>query len=159
MSGVKLPLKMQVAYIRYNSITPTGFNPKPIWYLVKYCFSFSAHTDFKQTSGFIRALKPPHVVLVHGEANEMNRLKSALVIIYILLHSFIFYWLNLGFKIREYEGDPDTSITFHSPRNTTSVELFFRGEKMAKVMGSLAVQKPGDFLANMLFSLFATSSL
>ena len=41
--------------------------------------SFSAHTDYKQTSGFIRALKPPHVVLVHGEANEMNRLKAALV--------------------------------------------------------------------------------
>jgi cleavage and polyadenylation specificity factor subunit 3 len=42
--------------------------------------SFSAHTDYKQTSGFIRALKPPHVVLVHGEANEMSRLKAALVI-------------------------------------------------------------------------------
>jgi predicted metal-dependent RNase len=42
--------------------------------------SFSAHTDYKQTSGFIRALKPPHVILVHGEANEMNRLKAALVI-------------------------------------------------------------------------------
>lgn len=50
MSGQKLPLKMQVNYI-----------------------SFSAHTDYKQTSGFIRALKPPHVVLVHGEANEMSR--------------------------------------------------------------------------------------
>ena len=56
MSGLKLPLKMQVSYI-----------------------SFSAHADYRQTSGFIRELKPPHVILVHGEANEMNRLKSALV--------------------------------------------------------------------------------
>ena len=43
---------------------------------------------FRQTSGFIRALKPPHVILVHGEANEMNRLKNAL--------------------IREYEAEPQT---------------------------------------------------
>ena len=46
--------------------------------------------DFRQTSGFIRALKPPHVILVHGEANEMNRLKNAL--------------------IREYEAEPQTKV-------------------------------------------------
>jgi cleavage and polyadenylation specificity factor subunit 3 len=73
MNGIKLPLKCQVSYI-----------------------SFSAHTDYKQTSEFIRELKPPHVVLVHGEANEMNRLKQALV--------------------REYEADPDTKINFYNPR-------------------------------------------
>ena len=56
MNGQKLPLNLQVEYI-----------------------SFSAHTDYKQTSGFIRALKPPHVVLVHGEANEISRLKAALI--------------------------------------------------------------------------------
>ena len=46
--------------------------------------------DCRQTSGFIRALKPPHVILVHGEANEMNRLKNAL--------------------IREYEAEPQTKV-------------------------------------------------
>lgn len=101
MNGQKVPLKMEVHYI-----------------------SFSAHTDYKQTSGFIRELKPPHVVLVHGEANEMGRLKLALE--------------------REYESDPTTKIEFHNPRNTVAVELFFRGEKMAKVMGTLAVEKPED---------------
>ena len=101
MSGLKLPLKMQVDYI-----------------------SFSAHTDYKQTSGFIRELKPPHVVLVHGEANEMNRLKSALT--------------------REYEADPETKINFYNPRNTVAVELKFRGEKMAKVIGNLAKEKPEE---------------
>ncbi|KAG7224219.1 hypothetical protein INR49_019954 [Caranx melampygus] len=40
MSGQKLQLKMSVDYI-----------------------SFSAHTDYQQTSEFIRALKPPHVVM------------------------------------------------------------------------------------------------
>lgn len=42
MSGQKLPLKMSVDYI-----------------------SFSAHTDYQQTSEFIRALKPPHVVSIY----------------------------------------------------------------------------------------------
>ncbi|XP_025086332.1 cleavage and polyadenylation specificity factor subunit 3-like [Pomacea canaliculata] len=99
MSGQKLPLKCSVDYI-----------------------SFSAHADYKQTSEFLRALKPAHVVLVHGEANEMARLKAAL--------------------IREYEDDPDYQMEVHNPRNTTAVHLHFRGEKMAKVVGELAAKPP-----------------
>uniref|UniRef100_A0A8C9F490 Cleavage and polyadenylation specificity factor subunit 3 n=1 Tax=Pavo cristatus TaxID=9049 RepID=A0A8C9F490_PAVCR len=99
MSGQKLPLKMSVDYI-----------------------SFSAHTDYQQTSEFIRALKPPHVILVHGEQNEMARLKAAL--------------------IREYEDNDEVHIEVHNPRNTEAVTLNFRGEKLAKVMGSLADKKP-----------------
>ncbi|KAL0870191.1 hypothetical protein ABMA27_006335 [Loxostege sticticalis] len=95
MSGQKLPLKMSVDYI-----------------------SFSAHTDYQQTSEFINILKPPHVVLVHGEQNEMSRLKAALQ--------------------REHRG----RITIHTPRNTQQLALTFRGDKTAKVMGSLAVEPP-----------------
>ena len=40
-------------------------------------------------------------------------------------------------QVREYEGDEETKISFHNPRNTVAVEFFFRGEKMAKVMGTL----------------------
>ena len=40
--------------------------------------SFSAHADFPQTSDFLDLVNPPHVVLVHGEAGEMMRLKRAL---------------------------------------------------------------------------------
>ncbi|CAB3219700.1 unnamed protein product [Arctia plantaginis] len=95
MSGQKLPLKMSVDYI-----------------------SFSAHTDYQQTSEFINILKPPHVVLVHGEQNEMSRLKAALQ--------------------REHRG----RLQIHTPRNTQQLALTFRGDKTAKVMGSLAVEKP-----------------
>ncbi|XP_071390907.1 cleavage and polyadenylation specificity factor subunit 3-like isoform X1 [Centroberyx affinis] len=98
MSGQKLQLKMSVDYI-----------------------SFSAHTDYQQTSEFIRALKPPHVILVHGEQNEMARLKAAL--------------------IREYEDNDEVHIEVHNPRNTEAVTLNFRGEKLAKVMGELADRK------------------
>ncbi|KAJ2948760.1 hypothetical protein O0L34_g8020 [Tuta absoluta] len=95
MSGQKLPLKMSVDYI-----------------------SFSAHTDYQQTSEFINILKPPHVVLVHGEQNEMSRLKAALQ--------------------REHRG----KLAIHTPRNTQLLSLTFRGDKTAKVMGSLAVEPP-----------------
>ncbi len=127
MSGQKLPLKMQVNYI-----------------------SFSAHTDYKQTSGFIRALKPPHVVLVHGEANEMSRSKFHYSSLFSLSKNAVLQFRHFGISrlkaalVREYEADPETKIEFHNPRNTVAVELFFRGEKMAKVVGSLAVQPPEE---------------
>lgn len=56
-------------------------------------------------------------ILVHGEQNEMQRLKSALE--------------------REYENDPDTTITVHNPKNTQSVDLYFTGEKTVKVIFSV----------------------
>ena len=52
-------------------------------------------------------------MLVHGEQNEMARLKAAL--------------------LREYEDDTEYQMQVHNPRNTVAVELHFRGEKMAKV--------------------------
>lgn len=56
---------------------------------------------------------------MHGEQNEMSRLKAAL--------------------IREYEDDPNVSMEIHNPRNTVAVELYFRGEKTAKVSFSLLI--------------------
>ncbi|CAH4032481.1 unnamed protein product [Pieris brassicae] len=105
MSGQKLPLKMSVDYI-----------------------SFSAHTDYQQTSEFINILKPPHVVLVHGEQNEMSRLKAAL------------------------QREHRSRLAVHTPRNTQLLALTFRGDKTAKVMGSLAVEppQPGDTLQGVL---------
>ena len=35
-------------------------------------------------------------------------------------------------------------MEIYNPRNTQAVDLYFRGEKMAKVMGSLASQQPQD---------------
>ena len=56
MNGLTSPLNMQVHYI-----------------------SFSAHADFAQTSTFLKELMPPNIILVHGEANEMRRLKQKLI--------------------------------------------------------------------------------
>lgn len=42
--------------------------------------------------------------------------------------------------LREYEDNEDLNLDIYMPRNTQAVELYFRGEKMAKVMGSLATK-------------------
>ncbi|XP_043271249.1 cleavage and polyadenylation specificity factor 73-like [Venturia canescens] len=99
---------------------------------IKVNISFSAHTDYQQTSEFVRILKPPHVILVHGEQNEMGRLEAALQ--------------------REYENDPNTTMEIHNPRNTVAVKLYFKGEKTTKVMGILAMEepKPGQKLSSVL---------
>lgn len=101
LSGQRLPMRLQVAYI-----------------------SFSAHTDYIQTSQFIRQLKPPNLILVHGEMNEMQRLRAAI--------------------LRQYEDDNNFKIEVYSPRNTEAVTLYFRGQKTAKVVGTLAMNPPTD---------------
>lgn len=60
-------------------------------------------------------------ILVHGEQNEMARLKAAL--------------------IREYEDNDEVHIEVHNPRNTEAVTLNFRGEKLAKVQYAFCDQQ------------------
>ena len=49
--------------------------------LVDYV-SFSAHVDFVQNRSFIQQVSPKHIILVHGQKDEMGRLKSALLLQY-----------------------------------------------------------------------------
>lgn len=60
-------------------------------------------------------------VLVHGEQNAMGRLRAALT-------------------SRYKERDEDVKI--HTPRNTETLELSFRGERVAKAIGTLADNPP-----------------
>lgn len=60
-----------------TSIVASDGSTKQLNMSVSY-ISFSAHADFQQTSNFIENLKPSYVVLVHGDSNEMGRLKNAL---------------------------------------------------------------------------------
>ena len=110
LSGATLPMRMSVEYI-----------------------SFSAHVDFGQNSEFIDLLKPPHLVLVHGEANEMLRLKSA------LQHRYGISSTNT--QVHTIGGaKPESIMYIHTPRNCESVELTCRGEKAIKIVGSLAME-------------------
>jgi len=83
--------------------------------------SFSAHSDFLQTSEFVDNLMPPYVVLVHGDANEMARLKASL--------------------LQKYENK---NIQVFSPKNGQTVQLEFRAEKVAKVIGKAAAEHPSN---------------
>ncbi|KAI4986813.1 hypothetical protein ZWY2020_019443 [Hordeum vulgare] len=105
-NGLTAPLNMQIFYI-----------------------SFSAHADFPQTSGFLGELCPPNIILVHGEANEMGRLKQKL--------------------ITQFDG---TNTKIVSPKNCQSVEMYFSSEKMAKTIGRLAEKVPevGDSVSGLL---------
>ncbi|CAI9103806.1 OLC1v1002368C1 [Oldenlandia corymbosa var. corymbosa] len=106
MSGMSVPLNMQVHYI-----------------------SFSAHADYAQTSKFLKELMAPNIILVHGEANEMGRLKQKLVSVF---------------------ADGNTKII--TPKNCQSVEMYFTSEKMAKTIGKLAEKVPevGDTVSGLL---------
>jgi hypothetical protein len=83
--------------------------------------SFSAHSDFAQTSEFITSLRPRHVIHVHGGEDEMKRLQRALA--------------------KQY--DPK-EVEFLTPQNCQAVHLRFPGDKVARVIGSLAEVAPAD---------------
>ncbi|PHT56002.1 Cleavage and polyadenylation specificity factor subunit 3 [Capsicum baccatum] len=105
-NGLSAPLNMQVHYI-----------------------SFSAHADYAQTSTFLKELMPPNIILVHGEANEMGRLKTKLTSLF---------------------ADGNTKII--TPKNCQSVEMHFNSEKMAKTIGKLAEKTPevGEIVSGLL---------
>ncbi|KAB1207081.1 Cleavage and polyadenylation specificity factor subunit 3-I [Morella rubra] len=96
MNGLSAPLNMQVHYI-----------------------SFSAHADSAQTSAFLEELLPQNIILVHGEANEMGRLKQKLI-----------------------SQFTDRNIKIFNPKNCQSVEMYFNSQKMAKTIGRLGEKTP-----------------
>lgn len=83
--------------------------------------SFSAHVDYTQNAKFIDDVMPAHLILVHGEANNMARLRAAL-------------------KTKYAERKDDIQI--YTPRNVEVVKLKFRGERMARALGTLAAKAP-----------------
>ena len=80
--------------------------------------TFAAHADFKETRNFIEDTKPTHCVLVHGEKNNMARLRGALETI----HN---------------KGDEGKKLDLHSPVNCGVVKLKFRNAKTAKAIDVL----------------------
>jgi cleavage and polyadenylation specificity factor subunit 3 len=91
--------------------------------------SFSAHSDYRQSSDLITSINPPNIVLIHGEAKMMRDLKHKLVV---------------DKKISEER--------IRTPANCETVQFQFHGHKMVKVVGKLAEQElqPGQTLQGML---------
>jgi len=81
--------------------------------------SFSAHVDFVQNRSFIKQVQPKHILLVHGQKDEMGRLKSALML--------------------QYKQMPEAKRpTITMPPNLQEVKLRFARRRSAKVLGRLA---------------------
>lgn len=99
-AGAKVPLRCQVDAI-----------------------SFSAHADFPQTSEFLDALRPPHVVLVHGEATEMGRLKKAL---------------------EQHAAALGIPRAVYMPKLTQPVMVHHKPRRTARVVGRLADKRPAE---------------
>eukprot|EP01038_Epipyxis_sp_PR26KG_P011446 gene11446-15334_t len=83
--------------------------------------SFSAHVDYTQNKSFIKSITPDYIILVHGEKNQMRRLKEGL----------------------ESEIRKDTWPSIHKPNiampeNGMKVKLRFRKSIIADVVGSIA---------------------
>ncbi|KAL7424153.1 endoribonuclease ysh1 [Cryptotrichosporon argae] len=83
--------------------------------------SFGAHVDYSQNSKFIQEIGAHHVVLVHGEASQMGRLRAAL---------------------RDTYEQRGQEINIHTPRNCETLTLTFRAERVVKAIGSLAGTRP-----------------
>ena len=98
-----------------KEITTSAGDRVPVNLSIHY-ISFSAHSDFAQTSHFINELKPAHVVLVHGAEDLMTNLQRELAKAY----------------------DPK-QVDFLMPKNCQPVQIHFHGDRMAKVVGSLVV--------------------
>ncbi|KAI0043657.1 Metallo-hydrolase/oxidoreductase [Auriscalpium vulgare] len=93
--------------------------------------SFGAHVDYSQNADFIEQVKAPQIVLVHGEVTAMTRLRAALTA-----------------KYKHKEED----VKIHMPRNLETLNLTFRGERVAKAIGNLAAKPPkaNDIVAGLL---------
>jgi len=83
--------------------------------------SFGAHVDYAQNSKFIQEVGAQHVVLVHGEATQMGRLRAAL---------------------RDTYATRGQEINIHTPKNLEPLTLSFRAERVVKAIGSLAEERP-----------------
>ncbi|TGZ85643.1 Metallo-hydrolase/oxidoreductase [Ascodesmis nigricans] len=85
--------------------------------------SFAAHVDYGQNSGFIEEVGAKVVILVHGEQNNMGRLKSALL-------------------SKNHERPEKDRWKIYNPRNCEELRIPFSGIKLAKVVGKLARKPP-----------------
>lgn len=80
--------------------------------------TFAAHADFRETRQFVDDTKPSHVILVHGEKNNMSKLRTALDAI----HN---------------RGEAGRTLDLHTPENCRVVKLKFKNAKSARAIGVL----------------------
>ncbi|KAH7888850.1 beta-lactamase-like protein [Phlebopus sp. FC_14] len=95
--------------------------------------SFTAHVDCSQNLEFVDLVQAEHVILVHGERNGMTRLRAAMAARY---------------------AAQNKDVKIYTPRNLETLDLSFRRERVAKMIGTLATKLPeeGDIISGLLIS-------
>lgn len=105
--------------LKHPATVPTASGREVPLHMQVHYISFSAHADYGETMDFVKTLAPPHVVLVHGAESQMRDMKDMLAI--------------------DLAGMP---IEVLMPKNTSEVQLKFRGETVAKIVGAAARKRP-----------------
>lgn len=96
--------------------------------------TFAAHTDCKQTTTFVEDVKPTHTILVHGEWNNMTRLRDHLD----------------GHFNKNASGSDRKPMRLYTPRNCQVVKLTFQDKKMARAIGVLPNVQSGSEVSGVL---------
>jgi len=128
---------------------------QPLNCLVDYV-SFSAHVDFVQNRGFIKKVDPKHIVLVHGQRDEMGRLKSALLHLYKQVPDVSIVYNVPSHFVAHKIPFQNKRPTITMPPNLQEVKLKFVRRTTAKAMGTLArkeaMPNEGDEVCGVLVS-------
>jgi Cft2 family RNA processing exonuclease len=110
--GRKLSLNATVEHVTFAGVLAFLF-PDGTLVSMGSVFAFTAHADIVATSTFIDSLRPPNIILVHGEKNQMRRLHSVHLCSMLLLLVAPLFPLNcvcgyifaaLGWKIPSQGG-------------------------------------------------------
>lgn len=96
--------------------------------------TFAAHTDCKQTTSFVEDVKPSYAILVHGERNNMTRLRGHLD----------------GYFNKAASETNRKSLRLYTPSNCQTVKLTFKDVKIAKAIGVLSEIKNGSRVSGLL---------
>ena len=110
-----------------DTITRLDGKKVPLACSVDY-ITFAAHADYKETRNFVADTKPTHCILVHGEKNNMSRLRGALDGIHNRTEG------GSG-------GGGGKGLDLHAPNNCNIVSLNFKNAKSARAIGVLDDKK------------------
>jgi cleavage and polyadenylation specificity factor subunit 3 len=97
--------------------------------------SFAAHADQSESIELVRELKPPNIILVHGNKHEQAKLRAKLMTVFD-------------------DRVVKKLFSIDNPANEVTVKLLFKEDKLLKVLGGLAELAPtkGAHISGLLVS-------
>ena len=114
--------------------------------------TFSAHSDFNDTKGFIEHLKPKKIVLVHGESREMKRLKDEIERRIKVSYELEFSNKSKGKPINSNDliSSSLVSTKIYNPQNCQRIQFYYKIKKSRPVfiVGKLYDQLYKNILNN-----------